>query len=143
MSAFSNLPPQAVLPLGAYDLAELRRAVERAGQRLLEADCSGASNHVEVFAAIEKGFALDKPFGDDPVELHASLIELSPGDADPAGFVVMLRHLPEGAQFGAKERNDLLDVFRDAADHFFDADVAFRVFYSVDRSAGVSPLGQH
>jgi hypothetical protein len=28
MSAFSNLPPQAVLPLGAYDLAELRRAVE-------------------------------------------------------------------------------------------------------------------
>ena len=40
MTAFSNLPLQAMLPLGAYDLVELRRAIQRSGQRLLEADCA-------------------------------------------------------------------------------------------------------
>ena len=33
MSAFSNIPPQAVLPLGAYDKSELERAALRAEDR--------------------------------------------------------------------------------------------------------------
>jgi hypothetical protein len=133
MTAFSNLPLQAMLPLGAYDLVELRRAIQRSGQRLLEADCGPCRDGPAVCAAIAAGFALAKPFGADLQVLLACLIELSPGDADPPGFVVLLQHLPECPGYSRQDREALLDVFRDAGDHFFDADVAFRVFYSVNR----------
>ena len=39
--------------------------------------------------------------------------------------------LPEGSRFGQPERSELLDVFRGAAEHFYDSQTAFRVFYSV------------
>lgn len=138
MTAFSNLPLQAMLPLGAYDVVELRRAIERSGQRLLEADCSNCHDGPAVCAAIAGGFALEKPFGADLGALLACLVELSPGDADPPGFVVLLHHLPEGPAYSRQDRDALLDVFRDAGDHFFDADVAFRVFYSVKRVSEIS-----
>ena len=135
MTAFSNIPPQAVLPLGSYDLAELRRAVERAGQRVMEAECSAVQDAQGVCSAIADGFVLVKPFGTDLKALLAGLLELSPGDADPPGFVIMLHHIPEGTGFSRQDRDALLDVFRDAADHFFDAGVAFRVFYSINRES--------
>ena len=135
MTAFSNIPPQAVLPLGSYDLAELRRAVERADQRVMEADCSAAQDAQGVCRAIAGGFNLAKPFGTDLKALLECLVELTPGDADPPGFVVILHNVPEGPGFSRQDREGLLDVFRDAADHFFDAGVAFRVFYSVNRES--------
>jgi hypothetical protein len=137
MTAFSNLPLQAMLPLASYDLVELRRAIERSGQRLLEADCASCHDGPAVCAAIATGFALAKPFGTDLQALLACLIALSPGDADPPGFVVLLHHLPEGPGYSRQDREALLDVFRDAGDHFFDADVAFRVFYSVSRASEI------
>jgi hypothetical protein len=137
MTAFSNLPLQAMLPLGAYDLVELRRAIERSGQRLLEADCATCHDGQAVCAAIASGFALGKSFGTDLQALFACLIELSPGDADPPGFVVLLHQLPEGSGYSRQDREALLDVFRDAGDHFFDADVAYRVFYSVNRGSEI------
>ena len=54
-------------------------------------------------------------------------------DADEPGFVVFLENLPETAAFDRNARDRLLDVFRDAADYFFDRQTAFRVFYSVNR----------
>lgn len=137
MTAFSNLPLQAMLPLGSYDLVELRRAIERSGQRLLEADCVTCQDVQAVCDAIAAGFALSKPFGTDLEALLACLIELSPGDADPPGFVVLLHKLPEGSGYSRSDREALLDVFRDAGDHFFDANVAFRVFYSVNRGSEI------
>jgi len=137
MTAFSNLPLQAMLPLASYDLVELRRAIERSGQRLLEADCAPCHDGPEVFSAIAGGFALAKSFGTDLQVLLACLTALSPGDADPPGFVVLLHHLPEGSGYSRQDREALLDVFRDAGDHFFDADVAFRVFYSVNRASEI------
>jgi len=138
MTAFSNLPLQAMLPLGAYDLAELRRAIERSGQRLLEADCATCHDVRTVCASIEAGFALRKPFGTDLKALLACLVDLSPGDADPPGFVVLLHQVPEGPGYSRQDREALLDVFRDAGDHFFDTDVAYRVFYSVNRGSEIS-----
>ena len=38
-----------------------------------------------------------------------------------------------GGRFGQTERAALLDVFRDAADYFYDEKTAFRVFYSVQK----------
>ena len=44
---------------------------------------------------------------------------------------MILENLPDGGRFGQPERSALLDVFREAADYFYDEKTAFRVFYSV------------
>ena len=132
MSAFSNIPAHAVLPLGAYRLDELTRAALRADQRLLVADLAGSQSREDVLRRLASGFGLAIPADAECDVLLRGLTGLQPPrDADPSGFVVILQNLPDTAQFGARQRDELLDVFRDAADHFFDCNTAFRVFESV------------
>ncbi len=135
MTAFSNLPPQAVLPLGAYDLAELRRQARLADQRLLEADLDGCADKEQAMGTLARAFDLPGHFGRNLDALYDCITDLEPvADADRPGFVVILENLPAQGRDGF-DRDVLLDVFRDAADFFFDRGTAFRVFYSVDRSA--------
>jgi RNAse (barnase) inhibitor barstar len=132
MTALSNMPAQAMLPLAAYDLDELLRNARRSSQTVLRADFAGAADKATVMNRIAEGFALPKHFGGNLDALYDCLTDLSPAsDADQPGFVVILQQLPVSAGFDREQRDALLDVFREAADHFFDKGVAFRVFYSV------------
>ncbi|HEY5635002.1 MAG TPA: barstar family protein [Burkholderiaceae bacterium] len=135
MSAFSNIPPQAVLPLGAYDFDELRKSAARADQRLLHADLAKARDKKGVLDALAKAFALPEHFGRNLDALYDCVTDLKPPlEADQPGFVVVLENLPGTEAFGQKDRDALLDVFRDAAEYYYDRDWAFRVFYSVARA---------
>ena len=132
MSAFSNIPPQAVLPLGAYDLDDLHKAARRADQRWLMADLSGARDKAGVLREIARSFGFPAHFGGNLDALYDCITDLSPDpSAEQPGFAVVLKGLPGEPGFPADDRDALLDVFRDAADHFFDRQTAFRVFYSV------------
>jgi len=87
MSAFTNTPPHAVLPLGAYDLEELRRCAVRADQRLLQADLSGCRTKSEVLAEIGRAFALPAHFGGNLDALYDCVTDLKPlPDAEHPGF---------------------------------------------------------
>ena len=135
MSAFSNIPPQAVLPLGAYDRVELERAATRADQVLLSSNCADANDKAAVLGKIGEDLALPKWYGRNLDALYDCLTDLRPNrEADKPGFVVILENLPDGKAFDREQRTALLDVFREAADHFYDADTAFRVFYSVRKN---------
>ena len=46
------------------------------------------------------------------------------------GFIVVLEHIPAHAKFDKEAREQLLDIFRDAADYWSDRKIAFRCFYS-------------
>ena len=132
MSAFSNIPPQAVLPLGAYDKSELERAALRADQIVLRCDCADTDNKAAVLSKIGKDLSLPKYLGKNLDGLYDSLTDLRPNrDADQPGFVVILENLPDSGRFGQPDRSELLDVFREVADYFYDEKTAFRVFYSV------------
>ena len=134
MSVLSNIPPQAVLPLSAYDLKSLHRAAEGADQTWLHADCSEATDKKSVMAAIGLGFRLPDHFGRNLDALYDCLTDMTADRrADKPGFVIVMEKLPDVAEFGSKERNALLDVFRDAADYFDDHATGFRVFYSIAR----------
>lgn len=136
MSALRNIPPHAVLPLSAYDLDDLRKGAARFDQRWLQADCAASSDKDEVLAAIAAGFDLPPHIGQNLDALYDCLTELKPDhSADQPGFVIVLRELPDNEAFSVAERKALLDVFREAADYFYDRDTAFRVFYSVNRSS--------
>jgi hypothetical protein len=132
MSAFSNIPPQAVLPLGAYDLEELRKSARRADQRLLQVSLAGARDKGDVLERIGTAFMFPKHFGRNLDALYDCMTDLEPlPDAEHPGFVVILEAVPDGPGFDVVQRDALLDVFRDAADFYFDRKTAFRVFYSV------------
>ena len=132
MSAFSNTPPQAVLPLGAYDREELERCAVRADQRLLRADLAGCTNKSEVLAELGRAFELPEHYGANLDVLYGCVTDREPlPEAEQPGFVVILEHVPNGDRFPVDDRDALLDVFRDAADFYFDRETAFRVFYSV------------
>jgi RNAse (barnase) inhibitor barstar len=132
MTALSNMPAQALLPLGAYDLDDLLRNAMRSTQRVLRADFSGVSDKAGVMARLGEGFALPPHFGSNLDALYDCLTDLEPASgADQPGFVVILQSLPGEPGFHRDQRDALLDVFRDAADFFFDKGFAFRVFYSL------------
>ena len=55
MSALSNIPRHAVLPLGAYDKNGLVRAALQTDQTLLQCDCAAAHDKASVLAALGEG----------------------------------------------------------------------------------------
>jgi RNAse (barnase) inhibitor barstar len=132
MSAFSNIPPQAVLPLGAYDKGELQRAATRADQIVLQSDCKGADDKSTVLTRIGDDLRLPSSHGRNFDALYDCLTDLRPNkEAERPGFVVILENLPDSSSFDSSDRSRLLDVFREAADFFYEEKTAFRVFYSV------------
>lgn len=135
MSAFSNIPAQAVLPLGAYSLDDLVRAARHADQRLLQANLVSCEDKKAVLATMAKSFSLPKHFGQNLDALYDCLTDLKPLDgASSPGIVIILENLPNSKTFAAADRSALLDVFREAADFYFDQKTAFRVFYSTQKA---------
>jgi RNAse (barnase) inhibitor barstar len=132
MSALSNVAAHAVLPLGAYKLEDLHRSAEQTDQVWMECDFGAMHDKAAVLQEIGQSFKFPKHYGKNLDALFDCLTELKPdGNAGKPGFVVVLKNLPDSKQFNSEQRDALLDVFRDAADHFYDEKVAFRVFYSV------------
>ena len=46
------------------------------------------------------------------------------------GFIVVLEQIPATGKFDKEAREQLLDIFRDAADYWADRKIPFRCFYS-------------
>jgi RNAse (barnase) inhibitor barstar len=139
MTELSKLPPQAVLPLGSLSARALESEARRMGQRYLRADCAAAHDKAGVMGALGRGWRLPKHFGANLDALYDCITDLRPKpDTPQPGIVLVVEHLPDEPEFDAAQRESLLEVFRDAAEHFSDLDTAFRVFYSVSDSRPAS-----
>lgn len=139
MSALSSLPAQAVLPLGALRVQDLEREARKTGQRWLRADCAEAHDKAGVMSALARGWRLPKHFGGNLDALYDCITDLQPKpDTPQPGLVLVVEHLPDGPGFDAAQRESLLEVFQDAAEHFSDLDTAFRVLYSLSDSRPAS-----
>ena len=112
MTALSNMPAQAMLPLAAYDLDELLRNARRSSQTVLRADFAGAADKATVMNRIAEGFALPKHFGGNLDALYDCMTDVRPASAaDQPGFVVILQQLPVSEGFDREQRSELVDVF--------------------------------
>ena len=65
----------------------------------------------------------------DIVGAESALVELADAEGDGA-LLVVLEQLPDNARFDREAREQLLDVFRDAADFWSERRIPFRCFYS-------------
>ena len=123
-----DLPGQCVRTLRGLRSDQLRAWAKASGQRFVLADLSGCKDKPAAMRMLGHAFGLPGWFGANLDALYDSLTDDETWPAG-AGAVVVLDALPSTESFGVEERDALLDVFRDVAEHYAEAGIPFRVFY--------------
>ena len=123
-----DVPGQCVRSLRGLDTERLRAWSKDAGQRFVLADLSGCKDKPSAMRMLGHAFNFPAWFGANLDALYDALTDEETwplGD----GAVVVLDPLPYTERFGVEERDALLDVFREVAEHYAEAGLPFRVFY--------------
>ena len=122
--------PNIVQSIRAYTVAELMEAAQQAGQHFLYANVANAQSKQEVLDSIAEAFTFPLHFGKNLDALFDCMTDLVNRSGQQPGFVVVLEQLPDNPRFDRETREQLLDVFRDAADFWAERRIPFRCFYS-------------
>jgi RNAse (barnase) inhibitor barstar len=122
--------PNIVQAIRAYRVEDLMQAAEGAGQHFLYANLTQAQSKQDVLDKIAESFLFPAHFGKNLDALFDCMTDLVHRAGTQPGFVVVLEQLPDNSRFDREAREQLLDVFRDAADFWAERRVAFRCFYS-------------
>ena len=122
--------PNIVQAIRAYRVEDLMQAAQDAGQHFLYADLSPAETKHDVLELIASNFLFPAHFGKNMEALYDCMTNLVHKSGTQPGFVVVLDQLPDHAKFDREAREQLLDVFREAADFWAERKVSFRCFYS-------------
>ena len=122
--------PNVVQAIRAYRVEDLMQAAENAGQHFLYASLKDAQSKQDVLDKIAESFLFPAHFGKNLDALYDCMTDLVHRAGSQPGFVVVLEQLPDSPKFDREAREQLLDVFRDAADFWAERRVPFRCFYS-------------
>ena len=122
--------PNIVQSIRAYRAEDLLLAAEAVGQHFLYANLTAAQSKQEVLEGIAEAFLFPPHFGKNLDALYDCMTDLVHKSGSQPGFVVVLEQLPDNPKFDRESREQLLDVFRDAADFWAERKVPFRCFYS-------------
>jgi RNAse (barnase) inhibitor barstar len=122
--------PNIVQAIRAYRVEDLMQAAQDVGQHFLYADLSPAETKQDVLELIASNFLFPAHFGKNMEALYDCMTNLVNKSGTQPGFVVVLDQLPDHAKFDREAREQLLDVFREAADFWAERKVSFRCFYS-------------
>ena len=132
MSLLTTVLPNAVQSIRAFRVLDLQAEAARLGQHFLYAYCADATTKQQVLGTIAESFLFPRHFGKNFDALFDCLTDLVHQSGLQPGFLVVLEQIPNTPKFDKEARENLLDVFRDAADYWADKKVAFRVFYSFE-----------
>src|SRR5690606_38236775 len=105
-------------------------AAEGAGQHFLYANRPAAQSQQGGLESIAAAVMFPAHFGKDLDALYECMTDLVHKAGTQPGFVVVLEQLPDNPRFDREAREQLLDVFRDAADYWGERRIPFRCFYS-------------
>jgi RNAse (barnase) inhibitor barstar len=122
--------PNIVQAIRAYRVEDLMQAAESAGQHFLYANLTNAQSKQEVLESIAESFLFPLHYGKQLDALFNCMTDLVHKSGNQPGFVVVLEQLPDNPRFDREAREQLLDVFRDAADFWAERKTPFRCFYS-------------
>jgi len=125
-----SVRPNVVQSIRAYRVEDLMQAAESAGQHFLFANLASAQTKQDVLDKIAESFLFPSHFGKNLDALYDCMTDLVCKSGVQPGFVVVLEQLPDNPRFDREAREQLLDVFRDAADFWAERRIAFRCFYS-------------
>ncbi|SEL31066.1 Barstar (barnase inhibitor) [Roseateles sp. YR242] len=122
--------PNIVQAIRAYRVEDLMQAAQDAGQHFLYANLASADTKQDVLELIASAFLFPAHFGKNMDALYDCMTDLVHKSGSQPGFVVVLDQLPDHARFDREAREQLLDVFREAADFWGERKIQFRCFYS-------------
>ena len=122
--------PNIVQAIRAYRVEDLMQAAQDAGQHFLYADLSPAETKQDVLELIASNFLFPAHFGKNMEALYDCMTNLVHKSGTQPGFVVVLDQLPDHAKVDREAREQLLDVFREAADFWAERKVSFRCYNS-------------
>ena len=122
--------PNIVQAIRAFRVDDLLSAALDLGHHFLYANLSSAQSKQEVLEGIAQAFLFPPHFGKNLDALHDCMTDLVNKSGSQSGFVVVLEQLPDSPRFDREAREQLLDVFRDAADFWGERKIPFRCFYS-------------
>ena len=125
-----TIRPNIVQSIRAYRVEDLMQAADSSGQHFLYASLANAQSKQDVLEAIADAFLVPTHFGKNLDALYDCMTDLVHKAGTQPGFVVVLEQLPDNPKFDREAREQLLDVFRDAADFWAERRIPFRCFYS-------------
>ena len=122
--------PNIVQSIRAYRVEDLLEAAQGVGQHFLYANLTRPSPSKTCSRASPQAFMFPAHFGKNLDALYDCMTDLVHKSGSQPGFVVVLEQLPDNPRFDREAREQLLDVFRDAADFWAERKIPFRCFYS-------------
>ncbi len=125
-----GIRPNIVQSIRAFRVQELQDAAQKLGHHFLYANLAQAQTKQDILDMIGQQFMLSVPVGKNFDSLYDSITDPVHKSGPQPGFVAVLEHVPANAKFDKEAREQLLDIFRDAADYWGDRKIPFRCFYS-------------
>ena len=122
--------PNIVQSIRAFRVQDLQDAATQLNQHFLYANLSSAQSKQEILDLIAAQYTFPAHFGKNFDALYDCMTDLVHKSGPQPGFIVVLEQIPAHAKFDKEAREQLLDIFRDAADYWADRKVPFRCFYS-------------
>lgn len=119
-----------VQSIRAFRVQDLQDAAATLGNHFLYANLAHAQSKQDVLDLIAQQFTFPAHFGKNFDALYDCMTDPLHKSGPQPGFVVVLEQIPATAKFDKEVREQLLDIFRDAADYWADRKIAFRCFYS-------------
>lgn len=122
--------PNIVQSIRAFRVQDLQEAATDLGHHFLYANLATAQSKQDVLDMIAAQYTFPSHFGKNFDALYDCMTDLVHKSGAQPGFVVVLEQIPAHAKFDKEAREQLLDIFRDAADYWGDRKIPFRCFYS-------------
>ncbi len=119
-----------VQSIRAFRVSDLQDAATSLGHHFLYANLANAQSKQDVLDMIAAQYTFPAHFGKNFDALYDCMTDLVHKSGQQPGFIVVLEHIPANAKFDKEAREQLLDIFRDAADYWADRKIPFRCFYS-------------
>jgi RNAse (barnase) inhibitor barstar len=133
-----------VQSIRAHGVEELQAAATQLGHHFLYTSLGMAQTKQDVLDSIAADFTFPAHFGKNFDALYDCMTDPLYKAGQQAGFIVVLEHIPVTSKFDKETREQLIDIFRDAADYWHDRKIPFRCFYSfaVARTVGEATTGK-
>jgi len=125
-----GLRTNIVQSIRAFRVHDLQDAAVQLGQHFLYANLAEAQTKQDVLDMIASQFTFPAHFGKNFDALYDCMTDPLHKSGPQPGFIVVLEQIPATAKFDKEAREQLLDIFRDAADYWADRKIPFRCFYS-------------
>ncbi len=119
-----------VQSIRAFRVHDLQDAASQLGQHFLYANLAQAQTKQDVLDMIAQQFTFPAHFGKNFDALYDCMTDPLHKSGPQPGFIVVLEAIPATQKFDKEAREQLLDIFRDAADYWNDRKIPFRCFYS-------------